>query len=281
MSIRAMDSDTIHFLGMTISAFVAFSCTFAIRTTLYVGEFRDEYLGFLQLKVAFALFQTMGFFLGKFPSTAFIPTVPESKRFVTCSGLYAASVFFFCGVGLLSSPLLQCICVFISGLFISPLWGVIIMYLEGRALTEALLSVLSLSPILASGVARFLGVTLLRLGFTDHTMPMMASALSLAAFTLSMKVLDCMPPPSELDVALRSKRKPITIEKQQNFIKAFYPGILPITVCYSLMSGIRAYRDYFVLVRNRTICICGNTLKRTRSNHKRLPKINEDESLAS
>jgi len=158
---------------------------------------------------------------------------------VTVAGL---SWLFF---GLVPAPY-NIIFLFTNGFPLGLVWGMVFGYLEGRRFTEVLGAGLSVSFIFSAGFAKSVGGFIMRdWGVSEMWMPFVTSCIFIIPLLIFLYLLDKLPPPSPLDEALRTKRKPMDGAERKAFIKTFWPGIILFTIAYMMLTIFRDFRDNF------------------------------------
>jgi hypothetical protein len=106
------------------------------------------------------------------------------------------------------SPL-HVVCLFLNGLPLGMVFGMVLGFLEGRRMTEAMTAGLCASFILADGVMKSVGTWLLQNGVTPRWMPALAGLMFVPLLLTCVWMLSRIPPPDAHDVASRSERKPM------------------------------------------------------------------------
>jgi hypothetical protein len=135
---------------------------------------------------------------------------------------------------------------FINGLPLGMVWGMVFSYLEGRRMTEVLGAALSVSFIFSAGLCRSVGaLTMQYLGTSEYWMPFITSCLFALPFLLFLFLLDQLPPPTLQDEEQRAKRSPMNASERKKFLAAFFPGILLFVIAYTLLTAFRDFRDNF------------------------------------
>jgi hypothetical protein len=125
-------------------------------------------------------------------------------------------------------------------------WGMVFGYMEGRRMTEVLGAALAVSFIFSGGLCRSVGAFLIRdWGISELWMPLTASAIFLLPLLLFLWLTDKLPPPSALDVSLRTKRQPMDRHERQKFLRTFLPGIVLFVLAYMLLTAFRDFRENF------------------------------------
>jgi Family of unknown function (DUF5690) len=134
---------------------------------------------------------------------------------------------------------------FVNGLPLGVVFGLVLSFLEGRKATEALAAGLCASFILADGAAKSLGAWLLGVGFSERWMPFVAGALSSAPLLLFALLLTRIPPPSAEDIRQRHERIPMTAGQRGQLFRAWAGGLLMLMGTYLLLTVLRSVRADF------------------------------------
>ena len=114
---------------------------------------------------------------------------------------------------------------FLNGLPLGMVWGVLFSYLEGRRFTEVLGIGLSINMIMTSGILKTTYLIMQQqFGISEFWMPFSIGIAFLPAFFLFVWMLSKIPPPSFEEQALKSKRKPMHKLEKQEVIKTYGIG---------------------------------------------------------
>jgi hypothetical protein len=135
------------------------------------------------------------------------------------------------------------ICLFLNGLALGLVYGLVMGFLEGRRPTEALAAGLCASFILADGVTKSTGALILSWGITEDWMPSLAGVLYLIPFGACVAMLARIPPPSSRDVAVRNGRHVMHGADRIEFLKRNLTGLAPLVfmfLCVTLLRSVRA-----------------------------------------
>lgn len=226
------------------TAFLLYTCVYGLRKTFAVATF-DEifYLG-ISYKVWLVVFQVIGYAMSKFIGIKVVSELKSSARFsgiLIFSLIAAVSWLFF---GLVPAPY-NIIFLLTNGLPLGMIWGLIFSYLEGRQTTEALGAGLSVSFIFSAGFSKTVGAFILTWGVSETWMPFVASVIFLPPLFLFLWLLNRVPPPTEVDEALRTKRKPMNRQERFAFVAMFGPALLVLIVAYMMLTAMRDFRDNF------------------------------------
>jgi len=227
------------------AAFSAYFSIYGISSSLFAATFDGvKVFGGLDLKVAFSISQMLGYAISKVAGAIIIPTI---KRHHRCPTLILLAI-------LAEAPLVifgftpavcQVMMVFLSGIPMAWMWGIMVMYLEGRRTSEFLLMGLYLSVMVASGAAKSIALAVLQAGISESWMPALCGAFSAVAFILFILMLDAVPDPDTEDRKVRSERRTMTQAEARRFLVRWAPGLVVITLVYALLGAYRNFRDYF------------------------------------
>jgi hypothetical protein len=237
-------------------SFLAFqlgSATFAFSTYLSMYAFRkpfaaatyaeDDFFG-LDSKTVFVLSQLLGYTLSKYIGVKIVSEAGRPRRLHLLLGLVGLAELAL--LGFASAPsFLRPLCLFCNGLPLGMVWGLVVRYLEGRRTSEFLLSALSCSFIVGSGVVKDVGRMLLQHGVSETWMPALTGALFMLPFALSAWLLDRCPDPDPEDLQLREPRLPMGSVERRAFLRRFMPGIAGLLLVYLLLTAYRDFRDNY------------------------------------
>lgn len=229
----------------SIVAFCLYTCVYAFRKTFAVATFDGIQFAGMSYKVWLVTFQVVGYALSKFIG---IKVVAELKAHSRMLGIFFLVVI--AGVAWLLFAIVPApyniIFLFMNGLPLGMVWGMVFSYLEGRRMTEVLGAALSVSFIFSAGLSRSTGAFIMQyLGTSEYWMPFVTSCLFALPFLLFLLLLDQLPPPSIQDETLRAKRMPMNAEDRKRFLTTFFPGIVLFVIAYMLLTVFRDFRDNF------------------------------------
>ena len=229
----------------SVAAFCAYACIFAVRKTFGAGIYDDiTFLG-ASFKIWMVISQALGYMISKFIG---IKVVSESGSDNRGKGIFMAlgiAMLAWLGFGLAPPPY-NLVFMFLNGLPLGMVWGLMFGYLEGRKFTEVLGASLSVSFIFASGFAKTVAsFVMVAWGVSNMWMPFTASLLFYIPMLGFLWLLNKVPPPSEEDEALRTKRAPMMGKDRVKFALAFGPGLALLVLTYTLLTVFRDLRDNF------------------------------------
>jgi len=95
---------------------------------------------------------------------------------------------------------------------------------------------------------------------SEYQMPFLTGALFVLPLLLFVFCLELMPPPTEEDVKLRTKRLPMDAAERKNFLQRFLPGIVLTLIIYVLLTIMRDVRDNFEVEIWSSLGVKDNTI---------------------
>lgn len=225
--------------------FLVYTCAYAFRKPFTVGLYEGETLWGFDIKILYVLFEVIGYACSKFLGVKLLPGMKHSQRIYYTIGLMSFSEVALLGFALLP-PYLKVFALFLSGLPLGMIWGVLFSYLEGRRISEVLNVGLSVALIISSGLVKTLGQFVLdRLAVGEYWMPVVTGALCFPFMVVCAYLLNQVPEPTAKDIQQRSKRKPMTKGERRTFLRRFGLGIGLLMLFYGSLTVLRELRDSF------------------------------------
>jgi MFS family permease len=231
-------------LAASLLAFATYFCMYAFRKPFAAASYPgDAWLG-LTLKTVFVISQILGYTVSKYLGIRWVSEVSRRGRRAMIVGLVAGAELALLGFALLP-PAGKVLALFLNGLPLGMIWGLVVRYLEGRRSSELLLGALSCSFIVASGIVKDVGRWLLGMGVSEYWMPVAAGLLFFPALVLSASWLDRLPDPDRDDEAEREARPPMTGSARREFAGRFLPGLALLLLVYLGLTAFRDFRDNY------------------------------------
>lgn len=233
-----------------LASFVAYFSMYGFRKPFSAATYEDTPLilsigdRVVEAKTLFVIAQILGYCVSKFWG---VRVCSEVRRERLGASLIGATTFALFALVLFAVlPLeLKVFAIFLSGLPLGIVWGLVVRFLEGRRTSELLFAALSTSYILASGEVKRVGLNLMEMGVPEFWMPAATAALFLIPFALAVGMLSLLPLPSEEDVSLRSERSTMGRSERLTFLRRFLPGLIPLIICYVVLTAYRDFRDNY------------------------------------
>jgi phosphonate degradation associated HDIG domain protein len=229
------------------AAFSTYFCMYAFRKPFVAARFDGQQFlgGAIALKTAFVVSQILGYTVSKYIGIKVCPEIRPNWRagmvvlLVLCAE--AALVLF----AVLPADF-KVVAIFCNGLPLGMVWGLVVLYLEGRRTSELLLAGLACSYIVSSGAVKDVGRYLMAAhGVSEATMPMLTGLLFLPLLLLSVWLLNHLPLPTAADRLLRVRRSTMDGAKRLAFFKALLLGLLLLIAVRLLTTAFRDFRDNY------------------------------------
>jgi MFS family permease len=231
-------------LYVSLSSFVVYACMYGFRKPFTAASYDGITLFGISYKVVLVISQVLGYMLSKFYGIRFIAGMRAEKRvgYIILLILIAwASLLLFAFV---PAPY-NFVFMFINGLPLGMVWGLVFGFIEGRRTTELMGAILSTSFIFASGIAKTIGKGLILHGVSEAWMPFLAGGAFVIPLLLSTWLLSQTPPPDAADVASRTIRLPMDKQQRRNFLRIFGLALIPIVTAYVMLTILRDFTEDF------------------------------------
>lgn len=229
------------------AAFFTYFCMYAFRKPFSVARFDSLPLLWnlnIDAKILFLLAQVFGYTVSKFLGIKYVSEMTAKNRGKALVFLILIAELALLGFAVVP-PSLKPLFLFVNGLPLGMVWGMVFGFLEGRKATELLGAGLSASYIVASGFVKSVGSWVLGLGISEFWMPFVTGFIFLPFFLFCVYLLQQIPAPSSEDVRLRSKRQAMSAAERARFFLSFAPGLIPLTLLYMMLTAYRDFRDNF------------------------------------
>lgn len=241
-------SNTFFIIWAVIASFGAYFCMYAFRKPFNAGLYQGLELGNVSYKAILIISQVAGYTLSKFAGIKVISELKHNARVKLVIGLILAAELALLFFGLVPNPY-NFVFLFMNGLPLGMVWGVVFSFLEGRRFTEMLSMGLNISVVIASGVLKttYIEVHALVPGITEFWMPFLMGLLFLPLFLLFVWMLSVIPKPTDEDIALRTERVPMTSEDKRLVMRQFGFPIVCLVIFYATLVVVRDFRDNFTI----------------------------------
>jgi hypothetical protein len=229
-----------------IASFGVYFCMYAFRKPFSTGLYAGLELWGVGYKTILIISQVLGYMLSKFAGIKVISELRSTARVKLIIALILIAEVALLLFGLVPPPY-NFIFLFINGLPLGMVYGVVFSFLEGRRFTEMIAMGLFISVIVASGMLKtiYLEIHALIPAIPEFWMPFFMGLIFLPFFLFFVWMLTCIPEPSEEDIELRTKRVAMSAEDKRNALRDFGFPIICFVICYAMLSTVRDYRDNF------------------------------------
>lgn len=227
-----------------VMAFTTYFAMYSYRKPFAAAQFAGASIGMIDLKSALVISQLAGYALSKFLGVKFNSEMQPGRRAWALVLLIVWAELALVLFAVLP-PGGKVVALFLNGLPLGTVWGVVFSFLEGRRTSEILGAGLSCAYVVASGAVKSIGTSLLQAGITEAWMPALTGLLFLPIFLAAVYGLSLIPPPSAADVAARTEREPMSRDERHAFLRRFLPGLLLLVIVYLFMTAYRDFRDNY------------------------------------
>lgn len=218
----------------------AFRKPFAAAT--FAGQ--EHWLFGMDYKTLLLIAQVLGYALSKLIGIRVIAEFGRSGRagaIVALIGMAWVALLLF---GAVPAPW-NIPFLFLNGLPLGMIWGLVFSYVEGRRASEAMGALLCASFILSSGVVKSVAMLVMGWGISEYWMPSFTGALFFPLLFVSLWLLERLPPPDSRDEAERTVRVPMLGKDRAAFLRTHGIAMLLLVSGYVLLTAIRDFRDSF------------------------------------
>ena len=230
-----------------LAGFCAYFSMYAFRKPFTAATF-DVVAGWdfaLDYKIALVIAQVAGYALSKLIGIKVIAEMRPERR--------AAAIILLIGVSWIALVLFAVVpapwnvaALFLNGLPLGLIWGLVFGFMEGRRTSEVLGAILCASFILSSGVVKSVGKALMEnWQVSEFWMPAAVGVVFMPLLAVSVLALATLPAPSPADEAERVARRPMMARERAAFLAAHWPVLLLLVAAYVMLTAFRDLRDNF------------------------------------
>lgn len=229
----------------TLASFLTYTAMYAVRKAFAAGTYDGQAFLGVDYKIWLVSAQTIGYTLSKYIGIKIVAENTPRQRPRYIIGLILISVLALALFAVIPAPY-NILALFLNGLPIGMIFGLIFNYLEGRRSTEILVVGLTITQIVSSGFIKSIGQYFIHtLGVADNWMPFLVGLCFMPVLLLAVWMLEQLPPQTAEDIALKSVRIPMSKPERSAFFRFFFAGLAIFMVSYILMTSYRDFRDNF------------------------------------
>jgi hypothetical protein len=242
------DGSSITFTAFaSLAGFTAYFSMYAFRKPFTAASFGsvDGWHHALDFKIALVLAQLVGYAASKFIGIKVVSGIQQTHRAQAILGLIGVSWLALVAFAVVPA-IFKVPAMFLNGLCLGMIWGLVFSYMEGRRTSEILGAVLCASFIVSSGAVKSVGILLIQLVHVpEFWMPAATGLLFVPLLLLSVWGLSVLPPPSPEDEAARVRRAPMSSHEMGAFLREYGLGIALLVTIYVFVTALRDFRDNF------------------------------------
>lgn len=218
---------------------------YAFRKPFTAAGFDNLAVAGIKYKDALIIAQLLGYTLSKFAGIKIIAELKNRNRGWNIVLLIAIATVSLLLFAIVPAPY-NIVLLFVNGIPLGLVWGIVFSFLEGRRATEFMGSVMAVSFIFSSGFVKSVGKWLmLEQGISHWWMPLATGAVFILPMLLFIYLLEQVPPPTAEDINQRSERKPMNSLERRSYLLAYLPGITALVAAYVMLTIVRDLRDNF------------------------------------
>lgn len=229
-----------------IAAFSTYSCMYAFRKPFTATGYEGvEDMWGLKFKSAIVIAQVLGYTLSKFIGIKVVSEMGRNSRGRAILLLVLVAEFALLGFAL--APVrYKFLFLFLNGIPLGMVWGLVFSFLEGRRFTELMGAGLCASFIFASGFVKTVGKGLMVAGVPEFWMPFATGLVFALPMVFFVWMLGLLPHPNAQDVAMRTERLPMNSAQRRAFFRKFALGLTVLILFYVALTAFRDFRDNFM-----------------------------------
>ena len=245
INMRLLTKDKTIALYAALVSFGTYVFVFGFRKSFTVCTFDGLTFGPIAYKTALVISQMLGYLLAKFYGIKFISGLQKVNRYKIIFLLTGIAWMAWLLFAIVPAPY-NVVFLFLNGFPLGMLWGVVFSYVEGRKSTDFIGAALAVSFIFASGWVKSVGAWLMvQYSITEFWVPFFTGLVFAIPLMVFVYGLEKVPPPSEEDEQLRTKRISMKAIDRKNLLKQYLPGIIAFVVIYLFATIFRDIRDNF------------------------------------
>lgn len=230
------------------AAFMAYTGMYAVRKSFLAGQFEDfDIIGGFHYKTILIISQVIGYMLSKFIGIKVVSEVAGKDRFKVLVGLVGFGLAMLLAFAYLPASL-KPVALFFNGLPLGMIFGLVLVYLEGRKNSELLVAGLSATFIFSTGFVKSTGIWLMQeFQVSELMMPFITGLVFFPLFVLAVYFLSVSKGPDDTDKLLRTERVSMGSAERKDFLKKHGFSFLGLVLIYVLLTVVRDFRDNFIV----------------------------------
>lgn len=229
------------------AALLSYSLVYALRKPYTAASFEGLTLWGSDYKVVVTTIQILGYVIAKLAGIKIISELKREHRFRFLAVSALMAELSLVGFGLLPQPY-NAIAMFFNGLSLGCMWGVIFGFIEGRKVTDMLASLLGVSIVFSSGLAKSLGLFAMNeLHISAFWMPALIGGVTLPLLLLMGWLLNILPRPTAEDIALRQRRITLNGRARKSLFLQYAPILTLLFVGNFMLLTLRDIKEDFLV----------------------------------
>jgi hypothetical protein len=244
-SIKRIDFKFI--LHASSAAFITYLSMYAFRKPFTAATYDGLKLWGVDYKILLIITQLIGYTISKYIGIKLVSELTARNRVKILILLLSIAWFSLFLFAITPFPY-NLPFMFLNGLPLGMIWGVVFGFLEGRKSTELLGAVMASSFIVSSGLVKSVGRFVLdNWAVSEFWMPFVTGLVFLPILVIGVRMLSKIAPPDDHDKLLRTERVPMNSYERKMFVLRFAPGIVFSILVYVGLTIFRDMRDNFAV----------------------------------
>lgn len=240
-------SDALLILWGGGAALLSYSLVYALRKPYTAASFEGLTFMGSDYKVAVTTIQILGYVIAKFFGIKIISELKKENRFRFFVGSAILAELALVGFGLLEAPY-NVAAMFVNGLSLGCMWGVIFSFIEGRKVTDILASLLGVSMVFSSGVAKSFGLFAMNeMQIDQFWMPAVIGGFALPLLVFMGYMLKRLPQPTAEDIALRNERVVLDGKGRVALFRKYAPILTLLFIGNFMLLVLRDIKEDFLV----------------------------------
>lgn len=240
-------ADALFILWAGGAVLLSYSLVYALRKPYTAATFTDLDLFGVDYKIAVTTIQIMGYLIAKFVGIKLISELKREHRFKFFISSVVVAEVSLIAFGMIAAPY-NAFAMFLNGLSLGCMWGVIFSFIEGRRVTDILASLLGISIVFSSGLAKSVGLYVMNEVHVDQFwMPALIGAVALPILLLLGYALKRLPHPNETDIAHKSERVAINGQQRKDIFRNYMPILIMLFAANFLLLVLRDIKEDFLV----------------------------------
>lgn len=240
-------SDALLILWAGGAALLSYSLVYALRKPYTAASFEGLTFMGSDYKVAVTTIQILGYVIAKFFGIKIISELKKENRFHFFVGSAILAELALVGFGLLEAPY-NVAAMFVNGLSLGCMWGVIFSFIEGRKVTDILASLLGVSMVFSSGVAKSFGLFAMNeMQIDQFWMPAVIGGFALPLLVFMGYMLKRLPQPTAEDIALRNERVVLDGKGRVALFRKYAPILTLLFIGNFMLLVLRDIKEDFLV----------------------------------
>jgi hypothetical protein len=220
---------------------------YAFRKPFTASTFNGLKLWGFDYKILLIIAQLIGYTLSKSLGIKIIAELKHENRLKTLIALMGIAMISLLLFAIVPFPY-NIVFMFLNGIPLGMIWGVVFGFIEGRKSTELLGAIMASSFIISSGLVKSSGRLVLENVFSNEMwMPFITALIYTPILLFGIYLLSRIKPPDSEDRLNRTERIPMNASERRNFIIRFAPGIVFSILIYVFLTIFRDMRDNFAI----------------------------------